>query len=216
MKRLAVLISGSGTNLQAVIDATRAGALPVEIAVVISDRPAAYGLRRALDAGLPTVCLPLRDRRDAGARGAYERRLADILAAFAPDLIVLAGWMLVFSAEFLARFPGRVINVHPALLPDDDGEVVATSCGPQPVFRGAHAVRDALAAGVPVTGSTVHIVTARTDTGPVIVREEVPIAPGDDEATLHERIKAVEHRLLPRAIASVLSDRAQAPSTSDP
>ena len=201
---LAVLISGSGTNLQAVLDAIAAGSLAAEVVVVGADRAGATGLARASAAGVPTFCLPLRDRRDAAERACFERRLGDILAAFSPDLIVLAGWMLVLSPVSLARFAGRVLNVHPALLPGDGGRWVATSQGPRPVYRGAHAVRDVLAAGEPVTGATVHWVTAEPDAGPVVLREEVAIEPGDDEARLHARIKTVEHRLLPRAIGLVL------------
>lgn len=207
MRRLAVLVSGSGTNLQALLDASRRGELDAEVAVVVSDRAGAFGLQRALAARVPAVYLPLRRRRDPAERRAFEERLAAVLEAFAPDLIVLAGWMLVLGAEFLERFPGRIINVHPALLPDDGAPTVLTSRGVQPAFRGAHAVRDALAAGVPVTGTTVHYVTAEPDTGPVILKAEVPVLPGDDEATLHERIKAVEHRLLPEAVRLVLAER---------
>lgn len=206
LHRLAVLVSGSGTNLQALLDACRQGELPAEVAVVVSDRAQAGGLQRALDAGVAAIYLPLARRRDPVERRAFERRLADCLAAFRPDLIVLAGWMLVLSPEFLDRFPGRIVNLHPALLPEDGGPTVVTSRGEQPAFRGAHAVRDALAAGVPVTGTTVHFVTAVPDSGPVILKAEVPVLPGDDEETLHRRIKAVEHRLLPEAVRRVLSD----------
>ena len=113
MKRIAILASGSGTNAQALLDAARSGAFPAEIAVVVSDRAAAGSLRRAAAAGVPTVSLPLNDRRDLQARETYDRRLAEVVAAFAPDLIVLAGWMLVLTPPFLDRFPGKIINVHP-------------------------------------------------------------------------------------------------------
>jgi phosphoribosylglycinamide formyltransferase-1 len=107
---------------------------------------------------------------------------------------------------FLDRFPGKIINVHPALLPDDGGAEIVTSRGRLPALRGAHAVRDALRHGLPLTGATVHFVTSVVDGGPVILREEVPIRADDDEQRLHERIKAVEHRLLPRAVALVLGN----------
>jgi phosphoribosylglycinamide formyltransferase-1 len=149
--------------------------------------------------------LPLADRRDARLREAYDRQLADVVAAFAPDLIVLAGWMLVFTQPFLDRFPGRIINIHPALLPDDGETEVIASCGVLPALRGPRVVRDALTLGMPLTGATVHYVTLAVDAGPAIVREEVPIHSGDDEETLHERIKSVEHQLLPRAVAIALA-----------
>jgi phosphoribosylglycinamide formyltransferase 1 len=205
LPRLAVLASGAGTNLQALIDAIHAGTLDAEIAIVISDRADAGALQRAMQAGIPTVALPLRSRRDPCAREAYDRQLAAVVAAFTPDLIVLAGWMLILCPAFLDRFPGRIINVHPALLPDGDDLEVLTSRGSIPALRGACAVRDALARELPLTGATVHVVTTTVDAGPVIAREEVPIYPDDDEAQLHERIKIVEHRLLPIAVARVLT-----------
>ena len=126
---------------------------------------------------MPAVSLPLIDRRDPQARETYDRRLADVVAAFAPDLIVLAGWMLMLTPPFLDRFPGRIINVHPALLPDGNEAEVMTSHGAQPALRGHQAVRDALRLRLPVTGATVHFVTLEVDSGPVILREEVPILP---------------------------------------
>jgi phosphoribosylglycinamide formyltransferase 1 len=211
LPRLAVLIAGSGTNLQALIDAGRSGELEAEVAVVVSHRAQAGGLRRALAARVPTVYLPAPRRDDRAARATFEQRLGDLLATFQPDLVVLAGWMLVLSPAFLARFAERILNVHPALLPGDGAPTVATSCGEQPAFRGAHAVRDALAAGVPVTGTTVHWVVAEPDAGPVILKAEVPVLPGEDEASLHQRIKGVEHRLLPEAVGLVLRERAARP-----
>jgi phosphoribosylglycinamide formyltransferase-1 len=115
--------------------------------------------------------------------------------------------MLLLGPVMLQRFAGRTINVHPALLPEDGGETVETSCGRLPAIRGAHAVRDALMLGLPVTGATVHVVTEDLDAGPVILREEAPILPGDDETTLHERIKSIEQVLLPRAVSKVLAAR---------
>jgi phosphoribosylglycinamide formyltransferase-1 len=206
VKRLAVLASGAGTNLQALLDAIAAGTLAAEIAVVISNRPDADALRRAADAGVPTRVLPLVDRRDLKARAAYDRELADAVLAFAPDLIVLAGWMLILGPAFLEAFPGRIINVHPALLPDDEGSSVVCSAGCLPALRGAHVVREALALRLPVTGATVHVVTATVDAGPVILREEIPVEPADDEASLYARIKRVEHRLLPRAVEMALTN----------
>lgn len=205
MKRLAILASGSGSNAQALIDATRAGVLVAEIAVIVSDRSDAPVLRRAAQAAIPAVSLPLRDRHDRGLREVYDRQLADVVAAFRPDLIVLAGWMLVLTPAFLDRFPGRIVNVHPALLPYEGEANVHTTAGELPVLRGARTVRDALRQGLPLTGATVHYVTAIVDDGPVILREEVPIYPDDDESRLHERIKHIEHQLLPRAVSLALA-----------
>ena len=169
------------------------------MAVVVSDRADAGALRRAAAAGVATVSLPLADRRDPVVREAYDRRLAAVIGAFEPDLIVLAGWMLILGPRFLNTFPGRIVNVHPALLPDGDGVEVLTSHGRLPALRGPRTVRDALRQRLPATGATVHYVTSVVDCGPVILREEVAILPDDDEVGLHERIKSVEHRLLPRA-----------------
>ena len=204
MRRVAVLASGSGTNLQALLDAIVGGTLDAEVVVVVSNRADAGALRLAADAGIPSVPLPLADRHDPVSRQAYDLQLADVLLAFKPDLIVLAGWMLILTPSFLDRFPGPIVNVHPALLPNDGGIEVFTSRGFLPALRGARAVRDALAQQLPVTGATVHYVTTAVDAGPVILREEVSVLPDDDEIRLHERIKTVEHRLLPRAVAIAL------------
>jgi phosphoribosylglycinamide formyltransferase 1 len=206
LPRIAVLASGSGTNLQSLLDATACGALQGEVAVVISDRADAGALRRAEVAGVAAVSLPLGERRDPVARAAYDRRLAEVLRAFEPDLIVLAGWMLILTPAFLDAFPGRIVNVHPALLPDRGGDRVLTSYGRLPALRGSRAVRDALRRRLPATGATVHFVTNEVDSGPVILREEVPVLSDDDEVRLHARIKAVEHRLLPRAVAMALAE----------
>ncbi len=203
--RIAVLASGSGTNMQALLDATRCGAVDAEVAVVVSDHADSGALRRAAKAAVATVSLPLVNRLDPVAREAYDRRLAAVTSAFEPDLIVLAGWMLILSPRFLNTFPGRIVNVHPALLPDGEGIEVLTSHGRLPALRGPRTVRDALRKRLPATGATVHYVTNVVDSGPVILREEVPILPGDDEVQLHERIKSVEHRLLPRGVAMALA-----------
>jgi phosphoribosylglycinamide formyltransferase 1 len=203
--RLGVLISGSGSNLQALIDAIESDQLPgVEIALVVSNKPDAVGLQRALRHNLPVIYLPWNRPTSIGAAemSDSEAQLTALLRLFQVDLIVLAGWMRILSAPFLAQFPRRVINLHPALLPDSgSGETYTTRDGTTiPVFRGLHAVRQALLAGVPTTGSTVHYVTPTVDAGPVICREEVTIQPGDTEETLHERIKQVEHRLIVEAV----------------
>jgi phosphoribosylglycinamide formyltransferase-1 len=206
VKRLAVLASGTGTNLQALLDATHAGALDAEVVVVVSDRADAGALQRANAAGVAAVSLPLASRRDPQAREAYDRQLAEVVGAFRPDLVVLAGWMLIFTPVFLERFARRIVNVHPALLPEGNGDEVLTSCGPLPVLRGRWTVRDALTQGLPITGASVHYVTAEVDAGPLILCEEVPIDADDDEERLHARIKQVEHRLLPRAVAMALAE----------
>jgi phosphoribosylglycinamide formyltransferase-1 len=207
VKRLAVLASGTGTNLQALLDAISDRTLAAEIVVVVSDRPDAGALQRAASAGAAAVSFPLSDRRDARVREAFDHQLAEVIAAFHPDLVVLAGWMLVLSSPFFDRFAGKIVNVHPALLPDGDGDYVQTSRGVVPALRGHRVVRDALRQGLPLTGATVHFVTQEVDAGPVIIREEVPIEPDDDETRLHERIKSVEHRLLPQAVARALMDQ---------
>jgi phosphoribosylglycinamide formyltransferase-1 len=199
-----VLASGGGTNLQAMIDACASGLLDGEIVQVVANRPCG-ALRRAEQAGISALYLPLHDRRNPSERDAHDVLLADLLAVVRPDLVVLAGWMLLLGPEMLRRYEGRTINVHPALLPDDGGDRVESSAGILPALRGAHTVRDALRLGLPVTGATVHVVIEELDAGPVILQEEVPILPGDDETILHERIKTVEHALLPRAAALMLA-----------
>jgi phosphoribosylglycinamide formyltransferase 1 len=195
--RIAVLISGSGSNLQALIDAIESEQLPgAEIVLVVSNKADAHGLQRALKHRLPALYLPWRERAEA------EAKLAALLNLFKTELIVLAGWMRIFSADFITHFSGRILNLHPALIPDTgvgssfttrDGSII-------PVFRGLHAVRQALDAGVKITGSTVHYVTPEVDAGPVICREEVTIEEGDTEESLHERLKLVEHRLVVEAV----------------
>ncbi len=227
--RLGVLISGSGSNLQALIDAIERQQLPgVEIALVISNKSGAYGLQRALKHKIPAIYLPwsqgnvgagLAPARSTPtpatltlatpvpatpvpAMSESESRLTALLHLFQVDLVVLSGWMRILSAAFLEQFPQRIINIHPALLPDSGtGSTFTTRNGTQiPVFRGLHAVQQALDAGVKVTGSCVHFVTPQVDAGPVICREEVAIEERDTEETLHERLKVVEHRLIVEAV----------------
>lgn len=215
--RLAVLLSGSGSNLQALIDAIESKELPgVEIALVVSNNANAYGLQRALKHTLPSVYFSWEQRTartqliapKKGEMSESETRLTALLRLFRVDLIVLAGWMRILSAPFLEQFPQRVINLHPALMPDDGtGGTYTTIDGTTiPVFRGLHAVRQALDAGVKVTGSTIHYVTPEVDAGPVICREEVAVQPGDTEESLHERLKAVEHRLVVEAVKILRKD----------
>ena len=194
-KRLAVLISGSGSNLQAIIDAIAAGQLDAQIVVVASNRRDAFGLVRAERAGIPTLYSPFKSYKDAGRpRTAYDADLADQVAAHAPDLVVLAGWMHVLSPAFLDRFSGRVLNLHPAL----PGQ-----------FAGTHAIQrayDAFQRGeIDHTGVMVHWVVPEVDAGPVVASAHVPIYPGDNLDDLEARIHAVEHRLLVNAIRAALS-----------
>jgi phosphoribosylglycinamide formyltransferase-1 len=204
--RVAVLISGSGSNLQALLDAE----LGAQIVLVASDRPSAQGLQRGLRHGVATACVPLTaERRADGSldRASWERRLADVVAAFTPDLIVLAGFMRVLSAEFLARFPDRVINQHPALLPEGGGATVLSDSGIElPALRGAHVVAEALARGLPLTGCTIHRVTPIVDDGPVLAQAEVPILAGDSVESLHERIKAQEQDLIVAVVRQLAQD----------
>jgi phosphoribosylglycinamide formyltransferase-1 len=176
-----VLVSGSGTNLQALLDAIAAegaSGYGAEIVAVGADRAAIAGLERAERAGLATFVCRVKDH---ATRDEWDRALAEATAAYAPDLVVSAGFMKIVGKEFLARFGGRIVNTHPALLPS---------------FPGAHGVRDALAYGAKVTGCTVHFVDDGVDTGPIIAQGVVEVRNEDDESALHERIKEVERSLL--------------------
>ena len=189
MPALAVLCSGQGTNLQAILDAARAGRLRARVAVVISDQLHANALRRAHGAGVSAQYL---DPRQHATRAGFERVLIRLCAAHRVRLICLAGFMRVLSPVFVRRYHRRILNVHPALLP---------------AFPGAHAIHDALAWGAKVTGVTVHFVDEQVDHGPIILQEPVPILPGDTEATLLARVHRVEHRLYPKVIGLVLAGR---------
>ncbi|MGV0577433.1 phosphoribosylglycinamide formyltransferase [Mycolicibacterium elephantis] len=174
--RVVVLASGTGSLLASLL-AAAVGDYPARVVAVGTDRECA-ALQVAASSSVPTFTVALREYPD---RAAWDAALTEATAAYEPDLIVSAGFMKILGPQFLSRFPGRVVNTHPALLP---------------AFPGAHAVPDALAYGVKVTGCSVHLVDAGTDTGPVLAQEAVPVFDDDDEATLHERIKVVERRLL--------------------
>lgn len=176
--RLVVLVSGTGSNLKALLLAGTDPAYGAAIVGVGADRDAVPALDLATAAGVPNFVVRIPDFPD---RAAWDRALADEVAAYQPDLVVLAGFMKIVGPEFLARFPQRVVNTHPALLPS---------------FPGAHPVRDTLAYGVKLTGATVHLVDAGVDSGPVIAQAAVPVLGGDTEDVLHERIKGVERSLL--------------------
>ena len=206
--RLGVLVSGSGSNLQALIDAIEKNELlDTEIALVVSNKADAQGVQRALKHHIPTIYLPWQSPGLSTAPKNTmlpdsEVKLTSLVHLFQVDLIVLAGWMRIFSGAFVEQFPRRIINLHPSLIPDDGtGNTFTTQDGNTiPVFRGLHVVRMALDAGVKVTGSTVHYVTPEVDAGPVLCREEIAIEEGDTEESLHERLKLVEHRLIVEAV----------------
>ncbi len=187
--RIAVGVSGSGSNLRALQARVARGALDATIALVFADRPCA-ALDWATEAGIDTALIEDLGARDADARALADERLAATLQAIGVEAVVLAGFMRLVGPVLLAAFPGRVLNVHPSLLP---------------AYPGAHAIRDALAAGAAVTGVTVHLVDASLDGGPILLAEAVPVLPADDEASLLERLHAVEHRLLPRAVGLLLA-----------
>jgi phosphoribosylaminoimidazolecarboxamide formyltransferase/IMP cyclohydrolase len=187
--RIAIGVSGTGSNLRALQALVSRGALAAEIVLVFADRPCA-ALDWAVEQGIETLLVPAAPRGDQAARADEDRILAQTLAAVKPELVVLAGYMRVVGPAMLEAFSGRLLNLHPALLP---------------AFPGAHAVRDALAAGVKVTGATVHFVDASLDGGPIVLQDSVPVLPGDTEETLSERIHAVEHRILPRAVGLALA-----------
>jgi phosphoribosylglycinamide formyltransferase 1 len=185
-----VLVSGSGSNLQAVLDACRDGVLPAEVVAVVSNRPGVLALDRAADVGVAAHVL---ERRPDEARHGYDTRLADLVAGFGPDLVVLAGWMRILTMDFLGRFPGRVVNLHPAL----PGEYPGTDA-----IRRAH--DDALAGRRDRTGVMVHLVPDEgVDDGPVLATATVPIHPTDTLDDLAARVHAVEHRLLVETLASL-------------
>ena len=175
---MVVLVSGSGTLLQSLLDATSAPGFPVQVVAVGADRDGIEGLTRAERAGIPTF---VRKVSEHTSREEWDRALTEACAEHEPDLVVSAGFMKLVGTDFLARFDGRYLNSHPALLPS---------------FPGMHGVRDALEYGVRVTGCTLFVVDAGVDTGPILAQEAVEVLPDDDEASLHERIKAVERRLL--------------------
>ncbi len=181
--RLVVLVSGNGTNLQAILDACSAGTIPAEVVAVVSDKPNAYALQRAANAGVPSVHIGPHPNE---VRADYDARLTDIVAGFAPDFVVLAGWMRILTKDFLGWFPDRVVNLHPAR----PGEL-----------PGTHAIerawQEALAGQRTSTGVMVHLVPDEgVDDGPVLATADVPILPDDTLESLEARVHAVEHRLL--------------------
>jgi len=185
--RLAVLLSGRGSNFSALAEACRREEIPARVVLVLSDREEAPGLARAAEMGIPAVALP---RKGFAGREAHEEAVLAALDGARPDLVCLAGYMRLLSASFVSRYPLRILNVHPALLPS---------------FPGTEAQRQAVDYGVRVSGATVHFVDAGVDSGPVVAQEAVPVAAGDDAGTLAARILPVEHRLYVEAVRNVLA-----------
>jgi phosphoribosylglycinamide formyltransferase-1 len=181
-QRIVVLISGRGSNMEAIVRTCAAEAWPAQVVAVISSRPQAAGLAFATANGIEALAL---DHNAYATREAFDAALAHAIDTHAPDLVVLAGFMRVLGPEFVSRYAGRMINVHPSLLP---------------AFTGLHTHRRALAAGVKVAGATVHFVTADLDLGPIVAQAVVPVLPDDDEHTLAQRILVREHVMLPRVV----------------
>ena len=185
--RVVILASGSGSNAQALLDRNDRNDLGGDIVAIVADVPGAGVLERARVAGVEAVCV---DRNGYADRAAWEAALTEQVAALSPDLVVLAGFMRILSGAFVRRWP--ILNVHPSLLP---------------AFPGAHAVEDALAHGVKVTGVTVHFVVEAVDAGPIVAQDAVEIREGDTPESLHERLKTLEHRLLPESVALFCAGR---------
>ncbi|WP_394829861.1 phosphoribosylglycinamide formyltransferase [Pendulispora albinea] len=189
MVKLGVLISGTGSNLKAVLDAIDQGRLAAEVAVVISNVPSAKGLEHARARGIPALVI---DHKAFDGRAAFDASLVDTLRAHEVDWVVLAGFMRVITPVLLDAFPYRIVNIHPALLPS---------------FPGMHAQKQAFEYGVRIAGCTVHLVDAGTDTGPILAQAAVPVFDSDDASTLSARILAEEHQLLPRVLQWIVEGR---------
>lgn len=189
MLRVAVLISGSGTNLQAIIDAVAAENMPVNLVAVLSDKPDAYGLQRAAAADIPTVAMNYKAFPD---RDAYEAQLGSELAKLRPDLVVLAGYMRILPASIVNTYSGRMLNVHPSLLP---------------AYPGLNTYARVLAAGEQWHGATVHFVIPELDAGPAVIQYRVPVKPGDTEASLRSRVQTGEYRIYPQSIRWIAEGR---------
>jgi len=189
MKNIVILISGRGSNMEALIAARAAGNLPVNIAAVISNRADAKGLETAARAGIPTQHI---DHKAFAGREAFDAALAACIDGYAPDLVVLAGFMRILSEGFVRHYLGRLINIHPSLLPS---------------FPGLHTHQRALDEGVRIHGCTVHFVTPELDHGPVVIQAAVPVLDGDDETALAARVLAEEHRIYPQAVRWFAEDR---------
>lgn len=179
---IAILISGRGSNMRVIVERAAAGTLPVDVRVVVSDKPSAEGLGLAADMNIATRVLEPRDFPD---RPAYDRALVELLRQFQPQLVLLAGFMRILTPQFIGAFAGRMLNVHPSLLPK---------------YPGLHTHRRCLEAGDPTHGASIHFVTEQLDGGPVVLQAEVPVVPGDTEITLSARVQQAEHKIYPQAI----------------
>ncbi|ODU09963.1 MAG: phosphoribosylglycinamide formyltransferase [Rubrivivax sp. SCN 71-131] len=182
MKRIVILISGRGSNMQAIVQRCAEQRWPARVAAVIANRPDAKGLEFARQNDIATAVV---DHRTQASREAFDAALAQAIDGFAPDLVVLAGFMRILGAAFVQRYEGRLLNIHPSLLP---------------AFPGLHTHRRALAAGCKLVGATVHFVTPELDHGPIVMQSAVPVLPGDDEEALAERMLATEHVIYPQAV----------------
>ena len=189
--KVVVLISGSGSNLQAILDAASAGEINACVTTVISDQADAYGLTRARAAGVPVQCLPGQDFPD---RDAYDAALAELLETLSPDLVVLAGFMRILTADLVNAWQGRMLNIHPSLLPD---------------YRGLHTHRRVLNAGEKFHGTTVHFVTEELDGGPIVTQSRLRIGDDVDEDRLVQRVLAMEHKMYPMVIGWIADGRLQ-------
>jgi phosphoribosylglycinamide formyltransferase-1 len=188
MKNIVILISGRGSNMEAIVRAQQAEAWPARIAAVISNKPDAKGLAFAQSHGIPTAVVP---NKEYPTREAFDAALQETIDRFEPDLVVLAGFMRILTAPFVEHYAGRMLNIHPSLLP---------------LFPGLHTHRQALDAGVEEHGATVHFVTAELDHGPAVIQARIPVLPGDTEDSLAERLLAEEHVIYPQAVRLFIED----------
>jgi phosphoribosylglycinamide formyltransferase 1 len=189
MKNIVILISGRGSNMEAIVRAQQAEAWPARIAAVISNKPDAKGLAFAASHGIPTAVVP---NKEFPTREAFDAALQETIDRFQPDLVVLAGFMRILTAPFVEHYAGRMLNIHPSLLP---------------LFPGLHTHRQALDAGVAEHGATVHFVTAELDHGPAVIQARIPVLPGDTEDSLAQRLLAEEHVIYPKAVRLFIEDR---------
>jgi phosphoribosylglycinamide formyltransferase-1 len=189
VKRIVILISGRGSNMQAIVERCAAEGWPAQVAAVVANRADAAGLAFAAEHGITTAVV---DHRGFASREAFDAELARVVDGFAPDWVALAGFMRILTPAFVTRFEGRLLNIHPSLLP---------------VFPGLHTHRRALAAGCKVAGATVHFVTTELDHGPIVLQSVVPVLPDDDEASLAGRVLATEHVIYPLALRWAVDGR---------
>ncbi|MFZ9856874.1 MAG: formyltransferase family protein [Roseiflexaceae bacterium] len=200
---IAIVVSGGGSNLQAVFDAISRDILAFRVGLVLSDRPECGGIQRAITQHVPVCAIPYPRRATPAQRMTWEQHALGVINTFAPDLVLLSGFMRILSARTLSQLSMPVINQHPALLPNDGGEIYQLRDGRTvPALRGAHVVADALEQRLPVTGCTIHYVVPEVDRGPVIATREVPVLPSDDANTLHNRIRIAEQQLLVDTLAN--------------